>query len=175
MAGPPSGASLRSGLDLVIDALAGVAGALLLLLTALILVDVGARTLRILSIPWSLEASEYMLYAITFLGAPWVLREQGHIAIELLVERLAPAARRAVRRVTDVLGAAVCAMLSYYACRVLWRSYAAGTMVQKSFVFPEWYVFAIVPPVTLILLAIYLRWMVWPETAGPTHVAGDGA
>jgi TRAP-type C4-dicarboxylate transport system permease small subunit len=107
-----------------------------------------------------------MLYAITFLGAPWVLREQGHIAIELVVERLPPGARRGVRRLTDVLGAAICAVLFYYACRVLWRSYESATMVQKSFVFPEWYVFVIIPPVMLTLLGIYLRWIVRGPPAG---------
>jgi TRAP-type C4-dicarboxylate transport system permease small subunit len=167
MTEPPGRAPPRSWFDLVIDALAVIAAALLVVLTALVLADVGTRSLRVFTIPWSLEAAEYMLYAITFLGAPWVLREQGHIAIELLVERLSPGARRGVRRLTDVLGAAVCALLFYYACRVLWRSYESATMVQKSFVFPEWYVFVIVPPVMLILLGIYVRWLVrGPPGAG---------
>jgi TRAP-type C4-dicarboxylate transport system permease small subunit len=106
-----------------------------------------------------------MLYAITFLGAPWVLREEGHIAIELVVERLTPRARRLARRLTDALGAAICALLFYYACRVLWRSYETQTMVQKSFVFPEWYVFVAVPPVMLLLCAIYLRRIARPADA----------
>lgn len=158
----------------MIDGLALVSAALLVLLTALILLDVAARSLRLLALPWSLEATEYLLYAITFLGAPWVLREQGHIAVELLVERLPPGGRRAVRRTTDVLGAAVCAVLCYYSARVLWRSYAAGTMVQKSFVFPEWWVFVIVPPVTLLLLGIYVRWILQPPgpAAGPGGAGG---
>jgi TRAP-type C4-dicarboxylate transport system permease small subunit len=125
----------------------------------LILVDIGARYLRLFSLAWGLEASEYMLYAITFLGAPWVLREEGHIAVELVVERLAPGARRIARRIADLLGAVVCAVLLYYACRVAWRSYASGTMVHKSFIFPEWWVYAGMPLVFLILLAVYARWI----------------
>ena len=150
-------ASRRSALDLLIDALAFVAGALVCALVFLILVDVMARYLRWFSLAWGLEASEYMLYAITFLGAPWVLREQGHIAIELVVERLSERARRVARLATDALGAVVCVVLLYYACRVLWQSYAAGTMVHKSFVFPEWLVYAGMPPIFLMLLAVYLR------------------
>jgi TRAP-type C4-dicarboxylate transport system permease small subunit len=171
MAAPPAQASPRSWFDLVIDALALVAAALLLLLTVLVLADIGTRSLRLLTIPWSLEAAEYMLYAITFFGAPWVLREEGHIAIELMVERLGPRRRRRVRRLTDVLGAAVCTVLFYYSCRVLWQSYASGIMVQKSFTFPEWYVFVPVPLATLILLGIYARWIVRSPAAGR---AGDG-
>jgi TRAP-type C4-dicarboxylate transport system permease small subunit len=150
-------ASKQSALDRLIDALAIVAGALLCALVVLILVDVMARYLRWFSLAWGLEASEYILYAITFLGAPWVLREQGHIAIEMVVERLSEQGRRKARLVADGIGALVCAILVYYACRVAWQSYAAGTMVHKSFVFPEWLVFAGMPPIFLILLALHLR------------------
>jgi TRAP-type transport system small permease protein len=155
-------ASSRSSLELLIDALAALAAALLCALVVLILVDIGARYLRLFTLAWALEASEYMLYAITFLGAPWVLREEGHIAIELVVERLPPRARLLARRAADLLGALVCGALFYYACRVAWRSYVSGTMVHKSFVFPEWWVYAGMPPVLLILLAIYLRWILRP-------------
>lgn len=147
----------RSWFDRLIDALAVAAGALIVLLTVLVVFDVGARSLRILTLPWSLEATEYMLYAVTFLGAPWVLRENGHIAIELVVECLPARTRAAVARLTDMLGAAICAVLLYYACRVTWLSFQSGIMVQKSFTFPEWVAYAGIPPVMLILLGIYLR------------------
>lgn len=147
----------RSWFDRLIDALALAAGALIVLLTVLVVVDVGARSLRLFTLPWSLEATEYMLYAVTFLGAPWVLRENGHIAIELVVERL-PARGRAVAGVlAELAGAAICATLFLYACRVVWQSYASGIQVQKSFSFPEWVAYAGIPPVMLILLVLYLR------------------
>lgn len=162
-------ASKRSWLDALIDALAFAAAALLCALVVLILVDVGARYLRLFSIPWSFEVTEYMLYAITFLGAPWVLREQGHIAIELVVERLAPGPRQVVSRIANLLGASVCVVLMYFACRVAWRSYMSGTLVHKSFIFPEWWVYAGMPPVMLILLGVYLRWLVRPPAHSGTR------
>lgn len=156
-------ASRRSWLDLLIDALAVLAAAQLCALVVLVVVDVAARYLRVFSLPWSLEAAEYMLYAITFLGAPWVLREEGHIAIELVVERLAPGPRRAMRRVADALGAAVCLLLVGFSLAVTVRSYQSGVVVQKSFVFPEWWVYAGMPAVLLVLLCIYLRWLLRPS------------
>lgn len=150
----------RPALDLLIDALALVAAALLCALVAVIAVDVVARYLRWFSLAWGLEATEYMLYAITFLGAPWVLRSRGHIAIELVLERLPERGRRRAQRAADCLGAAACAALFFFSCRVLWRSYAAGTLVVKSFVFPEWWVYAGMPPIFLILLLVYLRLLV---------------
>lgn len=174
MAGSPAQASPRSWFDLLIDGLALVAAALVVLLTLLILCDIAARYLRIFALTWALEASEYMLYAMTFLGAPWVLREEGHIAVELVVERLPARLRLRVRRLGDALGAAVCAALLVYACRVAWRSFESGVMVHKSFVFPEWYVFALVPLVMLVLLGVYLRWLVRPPQARAPAALHEG-
>jgi TRAP-type C4-dicarboxylate transport system permease small subunit len=147
----------RTLLDRLVDALGLVAGALLCGLVALICLDVTARTFRLFPTPWSLDIAEYTLYAITFLGAPWVLREDGHIAIEIFVERLPPRARRWVRHGSDALGAVICAVLLYYSGRALWRSYAAKNLVYETFVFPEWYLYSIAPPVFLILLLLFLR------------------
>jgi len=105
-----------------------------------------------------------MLYAVTFLGAPWVLRERGHIAIDLVVERL-PARGRAIAGViAELCAATICALLLYYACRVVWQSYQSGIQVQKSFTFPEWLVYAGIPPMMLMLLGVYLRWLVARRT-----------
>ncbi|MDH4324718.1 MAG: TRAP transporter small permease [Betaproteobacteria bacterium] len=144
-------------LDRLVDALAMVAGALLCALVVLTCVDVAARTFKLFATPWTLDIAEYMLYAITFLGAPWVLREDGHIAIEIFVEQLTPRARRAVRRGSDALGALICAVLLYYTGRVFWRSYSANNLVYETFVFPEWYLYSIAPPVFLLLLLLLAR------------------
>ncbi len=131
--------------------------------------DVAARTFRLFPTPWSLDLSEYALYAITFLGAPWVLRENGHIAIELVVERLPPRARAAARIASDALGTAVCAVLFYYACRAFWRSYSSGNLVYETFVFPEWYLYVLAPVIFLILLLQFLV-RLW----GPAPEPGQG-
>lgn len=146
---------MRAALDRLVDALAVVAGALLCALVAVVCLDVAARTFKLFATPWALDVSEYLLYAITFLGAPWVLRENGHIAIELVVERLPPRARAVAQVTTDALGALVCAVLLYYACRAFWRSYSSGNLVYETFVFPEWYLYVLAPPVFLILLLLF--------------------
>lgn len=161
-AGPP-----RSALDALVNLLALAAGAMLCLLVVLICVDVTARTLRLFATPWTLDIAEYLLYGITFLGAPWVLREEGHIAIEIVVERLPAGARALLRRCSDAFGALVCAVLTYYAVRMFWRSYSANNLVHETFVFPEWYLYVIAPPIFLILALLFLRRMRWPRAAPP--------
>jgi len=166
--GPP-----RSALDALVNLLALAAGAMLCLLVVLICVDVAARSLRLFATPWTLDVAEYLLYGITFLGAPWVLREEGHIAIEVAVERLPLRARALLRRCTDGFGALVCAVLAYYALRMFWRSYRAGNLVHETFVFPEWYLYVIAPPIFLILLLLFLRRVLRPHPAPPPEVPGE--
>ncbi|HTP61137.1 MAG TPA: TRAP transporter small permease [Burkholderiales bacterium] len=165
----------KTWFDRLIDALALVAGLLLCSLALLVCLDVATRALHVMPMPWTLDVSQHALYAVTFCGAPWVLREQGHIAIEIVVERLSPGARNVARRLVDALGALVCLVLVVYACRVLARSYQAGNMVYETFVYPEWWQYVLAPPVFLMLLAIHLRRFRRPGTdAQPAGAPSDG-
>jgi len=155
----------RSWFDRLVDALALAAGALLCALVVLVCLDVTSRTLRLFAMPWALDFSEYLLYGITFLAAPWVLRENGHIAIEILVERLPAGLRRGLQRATDAFGTLICAVLFMFCCRVLWRSYSQNNLVHETFVFPEWYLFALAPPVFLLLALLFARRAAKPADA----------
>ena len=50
-------------------------GLVLGLIIVLICLDVALRDLGLGSLPWLIELSEYLMYAGTFLAAPWVLRQ----------------------------------------------------------------------------------------------------
>jgi C4-dicarboxylate transporter DctQ subunit len=162
LGGAPSGASRGRWrwFDRLIDALAIVAGVLLCMLTVLITVDVVCRWAKWFTIAWTLDVAEYTLYVVTFFGAPWVLRDRGHIAIDLFVERLNPRLRRRAAIAADLMGAVVCAVLLYYSARVWWSSYSSKTMVYETFVLAEWWIFSVAPPTFLILLVLFIRFLV---------------
>ena len=39
-------------------------------------------------LPWSNEVSEYILYLVTLLSAPWLLRRGQHIRVDILLRAL---------------------------------------------------------------------------------------
>ncbi len=157
----------RSWFDHVINSLAVIAGVLMCLLTVLVCVDVAVRNFRLFAMPWSLEVAEYSLLVVTFFGAPWVLVTGGHISIDILIDRLAPDARRRMRLASYALGALVCAVLLGFSIGAWWNSFSDGTMVVETFVVPEWLFFAIPPPIFLMLGGIFVRWIRHPpEAAG---------
>lgn len=175
-------ADRRGWFDRLIDALATIAGVLLCALTLLICVDAVGRIPSKLpatahlsyTIAWTLDVAEYTLYIITFFGAPWVLRDGGHIAIDLVVHQLKPASRQRVITVTHVICAAVCAVLFYFACRVWWTSFSENVLVIETFRFPEWWLLSPAPPTFLILFAIFVRWILHPQQEAGTKAQSHG-
>jgi TRAP-type C4-dicarboxylate transport system permease small subunit len=163
----------RGWFETLVNALAFVAGALMCLLTLLICVDVFSRYFRLFGMPWSLEVAEYTLYAITFLGAPWVLLNQSHIAIDIAVEWLRPAAKARVTAIANTIGALVCAILTFASAVAWWHSFNSGTVIQQTFTFPEWWMFVGPPPIFLIMMCIFIRWLRTPPVL-LTETASDG-
>ncbi len=168
-----SRADHRTWFDTLIDALAVIAGAGLCGLTALICADVAARSFRLFAMPWSLDVAEYSLLVITFFGAPWVLVHGGHISIDIVTERLAPEPRRRVAFVVNLLCVGVCGALLWFSLGAWWRSFSEGTLVHETWIFPEWWLFTVPPPIFLILMGIFLRRLRHPPTvAGATGLDG---
>lgn len=143
--------------DRLIDWLAIIAGLLLVALTLLICVDVAVRNSRLFAMPWTLDVAKYMLYGITFFGTPWVLRDGGHITIDLFVNLLRVASRATCMKIATGVGALVCLILTYYAVRIVISSYTQKVKINETFTFPEWWIFIIAPPIFFILFVIFVR------------------
>lgn len=58
------------------------------LMTATLMLQVLARYVLRVSIPWTEEISRYLLVLMTFVGAALALRDRQHIAITFLLDRL---------------------------------------------------------------------------------------
>jgi TRAP-type C4-dicarboxylate transport system permease small subunit len=120
-------------------ALAALAlGAMALLVTA----DVAIRNLSTIALPWVLEFSEYSLPFATFLAAPWILHRGEHVRLDVLLTSLPRGAARWLERAVDVLGLAICLVLTWYGFAALADSWRQDSLVIKTFTFPEWWQFA---------------------------------
>jgi TRAP-type C4-dicarboxylate transport system permease small subunit len=137
----------------LLEACAVVAAILLGLAALLVTGDVVARNLGLGTLPWILEVSEYVLPLATFLVAPWLLRESQHVRLDALLTALPGGLARALDRAADAIGLAVCAVFVVYGGKAIASSAQQGSLVIKSVVFPEWWLYAPVP-VSFALLAI---------------------
>lgn len=151
----------------------GIAAAVLGAITVLVCFDVISRNLGLRSVVWINEVTEYALPIATLAAAPWLMWRNQHVRLDLLGMLLSPAAQRRVDRLSSALGLVVSLLMVWYSIRMLLDSRAAGSIVLKALVFPEWWLYVPVP-IGFGLLALECgRRMLWPS--GLTESTGSSA
>jgi len=137
--------------------LALVACAILFAMMLVICVDVLLRNLRLIpgvqGVSWANEVTEYALYLITMLTAPWLLRQGQHIRIDIVLRAIPRFAAWCLEWVCDALALACCATIAFYGWKATAASMAIGSMVVKVLAVPEWWLLAPLQ-VAFALLAI---------------------
>jgi TRAP-type C4-dicarboxylate transport system permease small subunit len=134
-------------------ALAIVAALLLFAMVIVVTADILLRNLVGRGFVWANEVSEYTLYLMTLLAAPWLLRRGQHVRIDLVLTMLPPRAAWLLEALGDLLGFAVCLVLIRYAAAMTLDSWRIGAITIKNLVFPEWWLLAPLPA-AFVLLAI---------------------
>jgi len=77
-------------LDRIVWVLAGVAAVVLLLLLLAVCFATLSRFLFDEPFAWLIDFSTYALVWVAFLGAPWLMRQRGHVVIDLFMTRTKP-------------------------------------------------------------------------------------
>ena len=137
--------ALSRGFRRVLDAMMVLAGALLLVMTVMIGADVVLRNLGAGGVAVSNELSEDILYLITLLTAPWLLRQGQHIRVDIVLRALPRRVAWVLEWVGDVIGIVCCLYFVWYGARVAAESYASGSLTIKTLVTPEWWILAPMP------------------------------
>src|SRR5262245_26400463 len=134
---------LEAAYGKLLEAFALVACALVFGMTLMICADVLLRNARIVpgiaGLEWSNEISEAMLYLVTMLTAPWLLRRGQHIRVDIILRVVPKRVGWAFEWIVDLLGLACCLVIMTYAARAALASYHAGSMSIKTLVTPEWW------------------------------------
>jgi len=118
----------------------------------LMCLDIAIRNLRIGSLPWLIELTEYAMYAGTFLAAPWVLRLGSHVRVDALLVSLPKRHAARLERLVDLVGLGVALVLVYYGALAVFDAWSTNLVARKTWNFEEWLLLPI--PVSGLLLAI---------------------
>lgn len=136
---------MKKAYDAVLYGMAWCAGALIVAMMAVITVDVVARNLGFQSSAHFFTFTEYALLLVPCLGAPWLVREKGHVYVEILLMHLGRRGRARLRLAIGVVCIAVCAALAWYGFEVAIRDYFAAEKDVRSLDMPRWTIVAFVP------------------------------
>jgi len=144
---------LSSLLARLFDFLAAIAAVILLAMVALVTADIVLRNTLGVGFAWSNEVTEYALYIITLLTAPWLLRRGQHVRIDMMLVIVPPRLAWACEAAADILGLAASLVLVWYGTVMTVQSARLAALTIKTLVFPEWWLLAPLP-VCFVLLAL---------------------
>jgi TRAP-type transport system small permease protein len=135
------------------DALAMAAALILLAMVVLVTADIVLRNTTGGGFAWANEVSEYALYLMTLLTAPWLLRRGQHVRLDVILTLVPPRLAWLMEAAGDLLGFCVCIVLVRYGIAMTVESARLGAITIKNLVFPEWWLLAPLPA-TFVLLAV---------------------
>lgn len=123
-------------------------GVFLVFMVLSISADVLGRYFFSHPIGWVVEVCEHILMAIPFLSMAWLVNQNGHVMVDMVVRALDPKLQKRVGFITYCIGAAICGAGTYFAIIVTWDNYVRN--VNTSGIYP------IPKPILLSIIAFGL-------------------
>lgn len=124
------------------------------------------------SLVWVPEAVAYSLLFITFFSAAWVLRKEGHVKMDLMLNMLAPRAQAMLNIITSILGALIWLVIAVYTAQVTWSLFQAAELTVAVVEIPKAPLIAVISVGTFLLFIQSLRRIYgfvgsWTDSARP--------
>ncbi len=146
-------AVLIRGYDLIVTGMAVIAGAALVWLMVAIVWSVSMRNLGLQPHAWLFTSTEYGVFYMTMLGAPWLVRRRGHVHIELLTAALPRALRQVLSRLVALGCVLVCAYLAWRGFLLVQTNIARMDFDVRAYFYPRW-LLTIAFPLSFGLMAV---------------------
>jgi TRAP-type C4-dicarboxylate transport system permease small subunit len=143
----------------ILVALFGVAGGLLMFVTIGTCMDVLLRYAFNRPISWMLEVTEYAMLYIPFLGAALVLKEDGHIRIDLVITFLSERSRGWLNVLTSFVGGMVMLTYTWFGAQVTLDYFKRGVPSLESLKTPMFLILMIIPIGGLLFSLQFFRQM----------------
>jgi len=151
-------------LDVVCNILAVLAGLYLVAIMFGIVFQASARSFGFSGSSHIFTFSEYGLLYIAMAASPWLVRERGHVFIELFTAALPKHYLPMYSRAVAVLCVVICAFLVYYSFANTMRAYQFGDADMRSLDMPKWLLLGSMPICFSLMALNFLRFVFGPET-----------
>jgi TRAP-type C4-dicarboxylate transport system permease small subunit len=144
-------------LDKALDGMAFLAGCILIFIMLSVCADVILRTFFKMPQIWVTEVIEVMLLYITFLGTAWLLREEGHVQVDIIVSRLSPRTVSFLGIFSSLIGIFISIVLTIFGTTVTLDYYHRGIYTPSAMEIPVYLILLIIPVGSLVLLVQFIR------------------
>jgi TRAP-type C4-dicarboxylate transport system permease small subunit len=149
--------------DRLLSLMALIAAGTLVWLMVSVVTSVAMRNIGIQPFAWLFTSSEYGLLYMTMLGAPWLVREKGHVHIELVTAALPPNLRRIVSRTVAAACVLVSLILAWYGLELFLTNVERNDFDVRAYFYPRW-MLTITFPIAFSFMAVeFARFVFGPE------------
>lgn len=126
------------GVERLSDVGGYAAGAMSVLLTALIAVSVIFRRVFNSPLLFTEEISGYMMVALVFLGLAYTMKKESHVRADILLSHVPPQARAVLETIATVLGLGFAGLLLAGTWRLVAEFYTQQTLSFRTLQTPLW-------------------------------------
>ena len=148
---------LISLLNNITSGMAALGGVILVFCMLIVTAEVAMRSIFNVSQAWLMQIIEYSLLYITFLGVAWVMRKEGHVKMDLLLNRLKIRPREIIISITSVLSAVTFLIIAWYGAQVTWDFFLRGYFDYKVIDVPKAYIIVVIPLGSFVLAIELVR------------------
>ena len=157
--------------DKFIDALAVVSGLMLIWLMVAVVMSVLLRNIGAQAPTWLFTSTEYSMFYLTLLGAPWLVREKGHVFVEVAIVHLPPAILNVFSRIVMLVCAGIAFVLAWKGLELAISNVQGGDFDVRTYFIPMW-IFTITYPISFGLMGVEFSRFIFSKT--PFHSTENG-
>ncbi|WBU56299.1 TRAP transporter small permease [Paracoccus sediminicola] len=155
----------------ILNGMAVFAGLMLVWLLVAIVLAVVIRNLGAQPSAWFFLSTEYAMFYLTLLGAPWLVRKKGHVHIELLTSVLSPTALNILSRFVAAICTITSLVLAWKGLELVLMNIERSDYDVRAFFVPKW-ILTIAFPISFTLMAIEFARFVFGKEILHTGEAG---
>ncbi len=146
-------------LQRVVEALSSITGgiAALSIVAAALVVTEGIITRKVLGLSaiWQIEASVFLLIFATFVGAPFVQKNEHHLNVDLVLIYLSPKTREIVLIVVSIITLLLAGLLAFFGWPMWWEAVIRNDHSYSLWSPPLWIPYFFIPFGMSLLLFQY--------------------
>jgi TRAP-type C4-dicarboxylate transport system permease small subunit len=115
-----------------------ISAILLLGLTFIVGADITLRYLFNKPLGWVKEVSEYTLVGLGFLVAAWILKDDGHVKMDLVLNKVPPRVQTMMNIITSIISTIVVFIITWFTMRVIIDFYQTKLVAPTVLEPPKW-------------------------------------
>lgn len=143
--------------DRFLDILFFAAGVLLVIATFSVCWGIFSRYFLSRPIGWLIEINEYILLYIAFLVFARVLRHEGHVKMDIVLNLFKPKTQLVVNIITSILSTVVCLIFSWFGAKVTLELFQKNTLTPTVLELPKYCLTVVIFFGSLLLVIQFIR------------------